>query len=189
MWNVVEHVYWPEWRRITWIRTRRKFRQWSKLRILPPFRSFFISGMPAPTTTSSAHMLSTASSTLTSPSTSFIPAMCGASGMWFRATLRRISSPILPRLASLVSTHMYTCTYSRYACSVRLFPCSCLCTLIFQFSYLLLEQIQEQRHTHSRVHTHMLQHDEFFIFSMHSDNISMQHALQSSTSMQGMVEM
>ena len=56
---------------------------------------FFCSGMPVLITTCLVPMWSTAKSILTSPSTSFTPAMCGSSGTWFRATLRRTSNPIL----------------------------------------------------------------------------------------------
>lgn len=72
----------------------------SKFRLLPVPSFSPTSGTPVPTTTCSVRTWSTARSTPTSPSTSSTPATCGDCGTWSKATLRRISSPILPRLAS-----------------------------------------------------------------------------------------
>lgn len=73
---------------------------WSKFRLLPDPSFSPISGTPVPTTTCSVRTWSTARSTPTSSSTSSTPATCGDCGTWSKATLRRISSPILPHLAS-----------------------------------------------------------------------------------------
>lgn len=59
-----------------------------------------LSGTPVPTTTCSALMWSTANPTRANSSTSSTPATCGGCGTWFKATLRRTSSPILHHPAS-----------------------------------------------------------------------------------------
>lgn len=104
-WPLKMCVYWPERRNVKRVMKVKYFHSvigppcglnWG---VCPPL-IFFVSGMPVLTTTCSVRTWSTAKSILTSISTSFTPAMCGDSGMWFRATLRRISSPIPPHLAS-----------------------------------------------------------------------------------------
>lgn len=105
-WPLKMCVYWPERRNVKRVMKVKYFHSvigppcglnWG---VCAPPPNFFVSGMPVLTTTCSVRTWSTAKSILTSSSTSFTPAMCGDSGMWFRATLRRISSPILPHLAS-----------------------------------------------------------------------------------------